>query len=98
VSGTLEQGQHLTCLPSHLGGFPVCPVCHETKSEVDPPARSPACQLESQAWSDDVPAIAGAVESERGRQAASQPASQSPRPGLPVPAWSDDDDVLAWLA
>ena len=90
ASGTLEQGQHLTCLPSHLGGFPVCPVCHETKSEVDPPARSPACQLESQAWSDDVPAIAGAVESERGRQAASQ--------SLPVPAWSDDDDVLAWLA
>ena len=74
ASGTLEQGQHLTCLPSHLGGFPVCPVCHETKSEVDPPARSPACLLESQAWSDDVPAIAGAVESERGRQPASQPA------------------------
>ena len=55
------------CPLTHLGGFPVCPV----KSTLRPVPPLPGL-LESQAWSDDVPAIAGAVESERGRQPESQ--------------------------
>ena len=83
ASGTLEQGQHLTCLPSHLGGFPVCPVCHETKSESRPsgpfpclPARVPGLvrRRACYSWGSRV----------REGQAGSQPESQawSPCPCL----------------
>ena len=82
-------------LPSKANNtLPACPVCHETKSEVDPPARS------TSAWPARVPwglVRRRACYSWLGQSSPRGAGSQSPRPGLTtVPAWSDD--VLALLA